>query len=121
MVVGSGAAVTAGGFVAQASASATSARDRRAREPWQHIRDLGPIVRSAAPGLTCADAVCQAYYVVEEGGACFVQGQNIHDPAVDQMFLQTGNPELLVIDAGTGELVATTPIAPGFLNPVLVP
>lgn len=54
-------------------------------------------------------------------GIGFVQGQNIHDPAVDQMFLQTGNPELLVIDAGTGELVATTPIAPGFLNPVLVP
>lgn len=49
----------------------------------------------------------------------------IHDPAVDHIFLQTTNLELLTIAAGTGELLVTTPIVTdnpsGFINPVLVP
>lgn len=55
----------------------------------------------------------------------FLQGQAIHDPAVDQVFLQNTNLELLSIAAGTGELLVTTPILTdnqaGFINPVLVP
>ncbi len=55
----------------------------------------------------------------------FVQGQNVHDPDLDHMFLQTGGSDLLVIHANTGELLVTTPIVlgihTGFLNPALVP
>lgn len=55
----------------------------------------------------------------------FAQGQALHDPAVDHMLLLAADQALLVVDAGTGELLASTPIALGmhaaFVNPMLVP
>ncbi len=58
------------------------------------------------------------------GPVSFIQGQIVHDPAVDQMILLTGESTLVVIDPNTGELLANKPIVTGehvaFFNPEVV-
>jgi hypothetical protein len=54
-----------------------------------------------------------------------VQGQTIHDPALDRMFVMTSDDRLHEIDASTGAELSTTLILPGnhvgLFNPELVP